>query len=93
MLPTETLAALELTLQRLVRDYQELNARFVPEISHTPTPLELSRSVAANRPLILRGQGYRDGIPALTRWSNAYLVEKLKGRAVAVAVSPDGCAS
>ncbi|KAL8290299.1 hypothetical protein RQP46_003238 [Phenoliferia psychrophenolica] len=90
MLPTEILPALEHTLQRLVKEYQELNARFVPAIAHTPTILEFSRAVAANRPLVIRGQGFREGTPALERWTNEYLIEKLGGRRVAVAVSPDG---
>lgn len=90
MLPAEVLPALELTLQRLVREYQELNPRFVPAVTHTPTALEFSQAVAANRPLVFRGQGFREGTPALTKWTNAYLVDKLGGRSVAIAVSPDG---
>ena len=93
MLPSEILPALELTLQRLVQEYQELNARHVPAIAHTPSALEFSQAIAANRPLVFRGQGFREDIPALKRWTNAYLEEKLGGRRVAVAVSPDGFVS
>ncbi|KAK4703976.1 peptidyl-lysine (3S)-dioxygenase / protease, partial [Phenoliferia sp. Uapishka_3] len=90
MLPSEILPALEDTLQRLVKDYQDLNPRFIQAIDHTPSAVEFSKFVTANRPLVFRGQGHREEIAALYRWSNSYLVEKLGGRRVAIAVSPDG---
>lgn len=80
---------MEKSLQALVRDYQDLNSSAVAEIDYTPTPLEFSRFVGQNRPLIIRGQGQREQTPALERWTNAYLVEKVQEK-VAIAVSPEG---
>lgn len=80
---------MEASLQALVKEYQALNRSTVVELNHTPTPLEFSRFVAANRPVVIRGQGQREGIQALERWDNEYLVSKVEGE-VAIAVSPEG---
>lgn len=84
------LSALEASLQTLVKDYDSFNASSVAELSHTPTPLEFSRTQASNRPVVIRGQGFREEVPALTKWTNDYLTEALGGKKVSVAVSPDG---
>jgi hypothetical protein len=81
---------MEKALQQLVHGYQSLNSSAVSELDHTPDPLEFSRAVASNRPLVIRGQGQRDRTVALSRWTNEYLIERLGGKKVAIAVSPDG---
>lgn len=80
----------ERTLQRLIKDYQQLNSRSVPELSHTPSTAEFSKFVAANRPLVIRGEGKRRQLPALELWTDDYLIGKMGGREVEVAVSPSG---
>ncbi|KAM0746507.1 Clavaminate synthase-like protein [Meredithblackwellia eburnea MCA 4105] len=86
----EALSAIEHSMQKLVKDYQDLNPSFVQERNSTPTSTEFSKAVAANRPLVFRGLGFRDNVPALHLWSNQYLINKLSGRALTVAASPDG---
>lgn len=81
---------MEKALQVLMRDYDSLNSSQVSELHSTPTPVEFSRFVAANRPVVIRGQGQREGIVALEKWTDQYLVNKLQGKKVAIAVSPDG---
>lgn len=87
---TLSLSALEASLQALVKDYDSFNPSFVTEFSRSPTALEFSRFVSANRPLVIRGQGVRERVPALEKWTNAYLTAALGGKKVSVAVSPDG---
>ncbi|GAA5940842.1 hypothetical protein JCM1841_003443 [Sporobolomyces salmonicolor] len=84
------LSPTERALRALVKDYQSLNASTCAELSHTPSPLEFHRFVAANRPVVIRGQGKRDQVRALERWSDGYLEEKMGGKEVAISVSPDG---
>ncbi|GAA5970605.1 hypothetical protein JCM21900_004800 [Sporobolomyces salmonicolor] len=84
------LSPTERALRALVKDYQSLNASTCAELSHTPSPLEFHRFVAANRPVVIRGQGKRDQVRALERWSDGYLEEKMAGKEVAISVSPDG---
>ncbi|GAA5869855.1 hypothetical protein JCM1840_007655 [Sporobolomyces johnsonii] len=84
------LSPTERALRALVKDYQSLNASTCAELSHTPSPLEFHRFVATNRPVVLRGQGKRDRVRALERWSDRYLEEKMAGKEVAISVSPDG---
>ncbi|CEQ40537.1 SPOSA6832_02173, partial [Sporobolomyces salmonicolor] len=84
------LSPTERALRALVKDYQSLNASTCAELSHTPSALEFHRFVAANRPVVIRGQGKRDQVRALERWSDGYLEEKMGGKEVAISVSPDG---
>ncbi|KAI5479833.1 phospholipase A2 [Pseudohyphozyma bogoriensis] len=81
---------LEASLRHLVRDYQELNSSTATEVDATPTALEFAKFVAANRPLVIRGEGQRQVLPALARWTDKYLCDKLGERKVTVAVSPNG---
>ncbi|BGP15044.1 hypothetical protein JCM10213v2_002999 [Rhodosporidiobolus nylandii] len=81
------LSPAERQLRKLVRDYQSLNGSQVDELSAAPTPLEFSRFVAANRPVVVRGAGE---IAALDRWTDAYLIERLGQREVNISVSPKG---
>lgn len=87
---TDTLAELEKSLRKLCRDYQALNSSFATELHHTPTALEFSRFVSSNRPLVVRNHGANE--PALTKWTNQYLIDSLVDKPVKIAVSPDGLA-
>ncbi|GAA6037845.1 hypothetical protein JCM8097_005067 [Rhodosporidiobolus ruineniae] len=82
-------SASERSLRRFVRDYQSLNPSTAAELSSPPTPLEFSRFVASNRPVVIRGGG-SGVVPALDRWSDSYLEAKLEGKEVEISVSPSG---
>lgn len=84
------LSFVERTLQRLIKDYQQLNSRSVAELNETPSAAEFSQFVAANRPVVIRGEGRRRQLPALDLWTDQYLIEKMSGREVQVAISPRG---
>lgn len=81
---------IEKSLQRLIKDSQQLHGRTVTELEHTPTAEEFHHFVAANRPLVVRGEGRRRQLAALDRWSDEYLIERMQERTVEVAVSPFG---
>lgn len=80
---------MEKSLQALAKEYQDLNRSSCAEIDYSPSPLEFSRFVGINRPLVIRGQGQREQIAALERWTNRYLIERVQEK-VAIAVSPSG---
>ncbi|KAJ1928902.1 hypothetical protein IWQ60_001645 [Tieghemiomyces parasiticus] len=82
--------AVQQALRALSTDVQELNSTFVTELTALPTPLEFMRYVARNRPFVVRG-GAQDW-PARTKWTTAYLCERLRDRLVTVAVTPNGYA-
>ncbi|GAA5904713.1 hypothetical protein JCM6882_008354 [Rhodosporidiobolus microsporus] len=82
-------AAGERSLRKLVKDYQSLNSATVPELSSPPTPLAFSRFVAANRPVVVRGGGI-GAVPALDKWSDQYLNDRLGDKEVQISVSPLG---
>lgn len=82
----------ERLLQRLVRDYQDLNSAHVIELAAPPSSREFAVEFAGrNRPVVVRA-GSHAQIPAVARWTNEYLVERLGERKVAVSLSPDGYA-
>lgn len=81
---------IERSLHRLIKDYQQLNPRSILALDHTPSPLEFHRFVADNRPLVVRGEGRRRQLPALDKWTDEYLIERMAGLTVEVAVSPEG---
>ncbi|GAA6063950.1 hypothetical protein JCM10212_004905 [Sporobolomyces blumeae] len=83
-------SALELRLRQHVRTYQDFNASACAELTSTPSPLAFHRFVAANRPVVIRGQGQRDQIRALDRWTDDYLVRMMEEKEVAISVDPTG---
>ncbi|GAA5927617.1 cupin-like domain-containing protein [Sporobolomyces koalae] len=85
-----TFSPLEKTLRRHVKTYQEYNASNCAELFSTPSSLEFHRFVAANRPVVIRGQGYREQIGALERWSDDYLLRKMEEKLVDISVDPTG---
>ncbi|XP_033633664.1 bifunctional peptidase and (3S)-lysyl hydroxylase Jmjd7-like [Asterias rubens] len=63
----------------------------VPCVDGPPTPLEFHRDwVCPNRPVIFRR--CIDHWPALSKWTPAYLRDKIGDQAVTVAVTPNGMA-
>jgi hypothetical protein len=81
---------METALRRFVRDYQGLNSSTVPELEAVPSPLEFARYVGANRPCVIRGGARDQQLPALDRWTDDYLVEKLAEKALRISVTPSG---
>lgn len=82
---------LEKIIQSYVQDYQDLNQSFVTELHAAPTPLEFSKFVHQNLPVVIRGQG--KARPALRKWTNEYLIEKMGDKKLEISVSPDGFVS
>lgn len=75
-------------IAELLTSYHELNADFVDELVESPTPLEFMRSVASNRPFVVR-----KGIShwaALQKWNADYLKQKMGNTPVEVAMTPFG---
>lgn len=68
----------------------EMNPSHVEELRHAPTALEFSRFVQRNRPVIFRGLGFDLQIPAMQRWTEDYLKEKLGDSQVKIAATPEG---
>ncbi|KAM9777985.1 LOW QUALITY PROTEIN: bifunctional peptidase and (3S)-lysyl hydroxylase JMJD7 [Neosynchiropus ocellatus] len=65
--------------------------RSVPYLDGPPDPLHFHRHwIAANKPCIIRDA--LNHWPALTRWTPAYLREKVGSKVISVAVTPDGYA-
>jgi len=75
-------------LSELLRTYTELNNPDVQELQEAPSALEFMRSVATNRPFVVR-QGVR-GWKAVKSWNSEYLQEKLKDQSIRVAITPRG---
>lgn len=88
-----SVSPVEKSLRKLVRDYQALNPATVAELRAVPSALDFSRFTSANRPLVVRRAGQTEPIPALERWTDEYVVEKLAGRELAISVTPEGCVS
>eukprot|EP01041_Mallomonas_annulata_P000659 gene659-1271_t len=57
-------------------------------VIHNPTAKKLYEYVVGNKPVIIKGVA--DKWPATTKWTDKYLLDTLKGRQVAVSVSPSG---
>lgn len=82
---------MEKALRRFVRDYQSLNPSTVTELQEVPSPLEFARYVGANRPCVIRGGARDQQLPALDRWTDEYIVEKLAEKAeLRISVTPSG---
>ena len=73
-----------------VKTYQDYNSSTCTELFSTPSSLEFHRFVATNRPVVLRGQGHRDHIEALERWTDGWLVRKMEEKEVNISVDPTG---
>ncbi|KAH9470359.1 hypothetical protein Pst134EA_007623 [Puccinia striiformis f. sp. tritici] len=102
-LQSEPMDQSEESLQKLVSEYQELNDSAIDEITHRlPTALELSRSIASNRPLVIRsyaglqvapssaedGQYHR--LQPSEEWTDSKLIQKLGDKLITVARTPYG---
>lgn len=72
-----------------IESFQGSESSRVLDLEGTPSAAEFAKAVAVNRPVVIRGQGRRTGTPSV-QWSNRYLVDKLQGKRVSIAVSPNG---
>ncbi|XP_071511065.1 bifunctional peptidase and (3S)-lysyl hydroxylase Jmjd7-like [Diadema antillarum] len=82
--------SLEECFTTLVQEARELYlSPEVPRLPHPPSPLAFYRDyVCPNQPVIIEN-AFTD-FPAYHRWTIPYLRQKLKDKAVTVAVTPDG---
>ncbi|KAH0839749.1 clavaminate synthase-like protein [Lanmaoa asiatica] len=73
-------------LKWISREYFDMNGPSYRVLDHPPTPLEFSRLVHLSRPVVIKGLEF----PALTKWTDDYLVQRMGGQSISVAVSPNG---
>ncbi|QRV87364.1 phospholipase [Ceratobasidium sp. AG-Ba] len=76
-------------LDRLAQEYRDLNGASVDVWTHTPSAIQFARMVNVGRPVLFKN-GRPQNLPALTKWTNQYLVSSMGDRKVSVAVTPDG---
>ncbi|EGX92552.1 pla2g4b, putative [Cordyceps militaris CM01] len=75
-------------LEYLITTYGELNSSIIEELDCEPSPLEFMRYVASNTPFVVRGGA--SSWRAFHKWDKDYLVSRLAGQLVNVAVTPNG---
>jgi len=85
-----SLSTLEKALRNHVKTYQDYNSSTCTELYSTPSSLEFHRFVAANRPVVLRGQGHRDRVAALDHWTDEGLIRKMEEKEVNISIDPTG---
>lgn len=76
------------SLIEVLSAYHELNSSGVEERSGEPTPLEFSRGVRQNFPVVFRGAVSH--WKAVTNWRAAYLRDTMGSESIAVAETPLG---
>ncbi|KAF8165341.1 Clavaminate synthase-like protein, partial [Crassisporium funariophilum] len=74
------------SIRWLSKEYRELNGNSLQILDQPPSPLEFSRLIHISRPVIIKGLD----LPALRRWNDGYLIEKMGNRQISVAVTPNG---
>ncbi|CEL59664.1 JmjC domain-containing protein 7 OS=Mus musculus GN=Jmjd7 PE=2 SV=1 [Rhizoctonia solani AG-1 IB] len=80
----------ESLLHRLAQDYRELNGTKVEVWTHTPSPIEFAQIVGVGRPVLFRNTPNAKDFPALTKWTDDYLITAMADRKVSIAVTPNG---
>lgn len=70
--------------------YLEMNASHVEELHSLPTAIDFSRYIQRNRPVVFREVGFEMDIPALHKWNEAYLRQKLASTELKIAATPRG---
>ena len=85
-----------------LREHVDLNGSHIETLDNPPTALEFSRLIHISRPVIIKGHhplcqkchmtDYVTGIkmPALEKWTNDYLIDKMGSRKISVAITPNG---
>ena len=83
-------------------NHVDLNGSYVEILEKPPTALEFSRIIHVSRPIVIKGcpvitKGapiidYITGVdmPALNKWTDGYLINKMEGRKISVAITPNG---
>jgi hypothetical protein len=69
---------------------KELHGTTVSEATPPFSARLFSKSLAANRPVVIRNYGQATRVPALRRWTKEYLQQRLNPSPLTVAVSPAG---
>jgi len=75
-------------IANLINTYHELNAAVIDELHEEPSPLEFMRYVARNRPFVVRKAARY--WKATEAWDARYLLDRMEGEEVRVAVTPRG---
>jgi len=70
------------------REYRDLNGSTIEILEEPPSAIEFSRLVHVSRPVVIKGITF----PALSRWNNEYLCERMGDRPISVAATPNGFA-
>ncbi|KAH7887736.1 cupin-like domain-containing protein [Phlebopus sp. FC_14] len=73
-------------LQWISQEYYDMNGSLYHTLDHPPTSLEFARLVHISRPVVIQGVEF----PALTRWTDQYLIQQMGERRISVAVTPNG---
>ncbi|KAF9247051.1 cupin-like domain-containing protein [Melanogaster broomeanus] len=73
-------------LRWISKEYFDMNGSFYHVLDHPPTPLEFARLVHVSRPVVIRGVEF----PALTKWTDEYVVQAMGDHPISVAVTPNG---
>lgn len=73
---------------RISDEYRDLNGSAIEILEKPPSAIEFSRLVHVSRPVVIKGLSF----PALDRWSNEYLCERMGNRPISVAATPNGFA-
>ncbi|KIJ70557.1 hypothetical protein HYDPIDRAFT_78159 [Hydnomerulius pinastri MD-312] len=64
----------------------DMNGSFYHTRDRPPTSLEFARLVHISRPVVIKGVEF----PALTKWTDEYLVQRMGNQSVSVAMTPNG---
>ncbi|KAF8138280.1 cupin-like domain-containing protein [Boletus edulis] len=73
-------------LKWISREYFDMNGSSYHVLDRPPTPLEFARLVHLSRPVVIKGVE----CPALTKWTDDYLVQMMGDQSISVAVTPNG---
>ena len=81
---------MEELLVGMIEDYQGLNPSYIEELNDPPSPLVFASFVQRNRPVVFRGLGTQLQIPALGKWTAAYLETMMGDTELKIAATPEG---
>ncbi|EGO01893.1 hypothetical protein SERLA73DRAFT_177489 [Serpula lacrymans var. lacrymans S7.3] len=78
----------ESILKWISKEYFDMNGSYIETLDEPPTALQFSRLAHISRPVIIKGFE----VPALKRWTDKYILERMQQRSISVAVTPNGAA-
>ncbi|KAG8928490.1 hypothetical protein FRC02_006859 [Tulasnella sp. 418] len=81
-----------MSLPLIASEYRDLNGTSIQILNGPPSSLEFARIVNIARPVLIKGCFSPSTLPALSKWSDEYLMSSMHNRVISVAVTPDGLA-